>query len=135
MSVRKHTARRRISVWLSLVLFLAGTAVPAVSRMDCLMSGHSTVSVGFADDCCPGEGEEQGATVKAVCCEITTAEPGKQPFANQQHVLVPDQPAMAPVLGVQMPAVVLHRAGVHLSRRPPPPALAERLAVVGCFLI
>lgn len=135
MSARKHTAHRRISVWLLLALFLVGTAVPAVSRMECLMSGHSTVSVGFADECCPGDGDQQGATVRAVCCEVVTAEPGKQPFAPQPHVLVPEQSVVVPVIRVQVPVVVLHRAGVHSGRRPPPAALGERLAEVGSFLI
>lgn len=118
-----------------LLLFLLGSAVPAVSRMDCLVSGHSELSVGFADECCPDDGDAQGPVFKAVCCEVLTAEPGKQPFAPQPPILVPDQPALVPVLGVKVRAVALHRPGAHLSRRPPPLALAERLAEVGCFLI
>jgi len=118
-----------------LLLFLLGSAAPAVSRMDCLVSGHSEVTVGYAEECCPEEGDAQGPTIKAVCCEVLTAEPGKQPFAPQPPVLVPDQPALVQVLGVHVPAVVLHRPGVHIAHRPPPPALAERLAEVGSFLI
>jgi hypothetical protein len=118
-----------------LLLFLLGSAAPAVSRMDCLVSGHSEVTVGYADECCPEEGDAQGPIIKAVCCEVLTAEPGKQPFAPQPPVLVPDQPVLVQVLGVDVPAVVLHRPGVHIARRPPPPALAERLAEVGSFLI
>jgi|LakMenE18May11ns_1017448.scaffolds.fasta_scaffold9897963_2 hypothetical protein len=118
-----------------LVLFLLGSAAPAVSRMDCLMSGRSEVSLGHAKECCPEDGGSQGAAVKAVCCEVFTAEPGKQPFAPQPPVLIPVQQVAVMAFQVQLPPMELHRPGVHVDHRPPPPSLSERLAEVSCFLI
>lgn len=131
MSTECHPVRRATCAWFLLVLFLLGTATPAVSRMTCLQSGHSELSVGYAEECCPDKAPAQGATVKPVCCEVLTAKPEKHPFAAHGNVEVP-----APALDAFVPPVVPVE-GTARSVKPRlegvTAALHTRLASIGVF--
>lgn len=125
--------RRPASIWLLLVLFLVGTALPAVSRMTCLMSGHSELSFGQAQECCPDETPTTGSTVKPVCCEVLTAKPTSQPFRAQWPVLLPVVAIHAVVSVDLAPQSASRPLAVRMDRWPPP--LGDRLAAIGVLLI
>lgn len=116
-----------------LLLFLVGTALPAVSRMTCLMSGHSALTVGQAEGCCPEEAPAAGPAVRPVCCEVLTAKPTSQPFRAQWPVLVP-MVAVQAVVSVEVLAQGTYRApSVRMDRWPPP--WGDRSAAIGVLLI
>lgn len=50
------------------VLLLFATSGMALSRMTCLISGHSIVGLGMLEDCCPEPEPAEGATIAPVCC-------------------------------------------------------------------
>jgi hypothetical protein len=126
-----HPVRRAIASWSLLVLFLLGTATPAMSRMTCLKSGHSEVSVGYANDRCPLEAPRQGAAVRPVCCEVLTSKPEKHPFAVHAPVEVP----LADFEAWGVPRIhvaELHRAVFAGCEQRAGPTLT-RLAVIGAL--
>jgi hypothetical protein len=131
MSNARHPIRRPAASWLLLVLFMLGTATPAVSRMTCLQSGHSEVSVGYAEECCPEEAPTQGAAVKPVCCEVLTTEPTKHPFASHGAVVVPVQDMDGRVLPLGPVCLVEWTVKPRSVRTNGPPR--TRLAAMGAF--
>ncbi|MBK8613383.1 MAG: hypothetical protein IPN85_07790 [Flavobacteriales bacterium] len=133
MNAKSTPIRSTASVWMLLVLFLVGTALPAVSRMTCLMSGHSELSVGQAEECCPDEAPTTGSSVKPVCCEVLTAKPTSQPFRAQWPVLLPISAVHALVFVEVPPPCIFRTPSVRMHRWPPP--LGDRLAAIGVLLI
>ncbi|GEM_PF-3338125 len=117
------------------VLLLFVTSGFALSRMTCLSAGHSVVSVGLADDCCPDDAPSAIPVVKATCCAITQAVGYTDPFT--QHVelaldltaTVVDQEPVR--IALFQPTRVLPRG----EAIPPPLLLSVRLAANGSFLI
>jgi hypothetical protein len=127
-----RSIRSRSSIWALLVVFLMGTTMPGISRMECLMSGKSAVSVGLAQACCPEDETPSGTTVRAVCCEVLTAQQAKQPFTPQWPVAAPAMPAELRWHG---PVVVALREGSFPRNADrPPPSARDRLASL-CILV
>lgn len=127
--------RRPVAAFSMAALLLLGTSGVALSRMTCLMGGHSVLSLGMADDCCPGQEGTGGMALKAHCCAYTQAG-GDRPDALQS----------------QMPVLALHgqvseavaasllllsdtRPWKWLDSRPPPHDAPERLARLRVRLI
>lgn len=61
-------------------LMLFATSGMALSRMTCLVSGHSVVALGMMEDCCPEPENSDGATLAPICCEIVQAGSESLPF-------------------------------------------------------
>ncbi|MFN3876117.1 MAG: hypothetical protein ACK4L7_09435, partial [Flavobacteriales bacterium] len=57
---------------LAALLLLAGSGI-GFSRMTCLMSGRSVVSLGKAYDCCPESDAAQGEALSPACCSFSQA--------------------------------------------------------------
>ena len=131
--MRRFLLRHRWATIAVVGLMLFATSGATLSRMTCFSEGHSVLSFGGADDCCPEE--ESGAGLKAACCELSQAQAG--PIAFVPH----DVLALAPVLMAldAVPVVVaLERSFVPVSwldSRPPPLLAPERLASIASFLI
>jgi hypothetical protein len=53
-------------------LLLVSTSGITVSRMTCLLSGRSVLSLGRAADCCPPD-EHDGPALQAACCAVVQA--------------------------------------------------------------
>jgi len=125
---------RQALTWCVLALFLAGTGLPAVSRMTCLMSGRSEVSVGYGRSCCPEEAPAKVPVVKPACCEVITAKPVRTDMTVQALLLAPSLPVrelrFAPV--VKGPA---DHAPATRAARPPPGVGVEELALLGAYRI
>lgn len=94
---------------LAVLVLLLGTAMPAMLRMTCLAGGHSVVSMGQVEDCCP-KPDASTTSVSATCCELWEARPQRSEF-------VPALKAMVP-----MPVAVLHQQPVFVAPGPVPPA-------------
>ena len=123
------------SATLLAVLLLFVTSGFALSRMTCLSAGHSVVSVGLLDDCCPDEAPSTVPVIKETCCAVSQAVGYTDPFT--QHVelalnftaTIVDQ---SPVrIALFQPTVTLQ----HAESIPPPLLLSTRLAANCSFLI
>lgn len=126
--------QRKGLVWALAVLFLLGGAMPMLSRMRCLQSGRTVVSVGLAKDCCPDDARGTNATVKAVCCEVMVAKPSHQPFTpHQGHPLAPAL-AVEEAISAPPPAALRHPVPATCAKRPPP-GPKQRLATLRCILV
>lgn len=130
--------KRLLSRWLTgftAALLLFATSGASLTRMTCLTGGHSTLSIGLVDDCCPEEGENPGPTLKALCCDITETR------LDQPSLLVEKQLAMiptvgtAPLIAVPSPALFQGQRAEWLNSRPPPMDGCERLSLLRTRLI
>lgn len=122
---------------LAALLLLLGTAVPALVRMSCLSGGHTVLSIGQADDCCPEEEQApEGDRFQAVCCEFDRTGPNHSAFNVESGPSVVAAIAF-PVFAHINAASPLHvpPGGYGLNTRPPPLLTGLRLSQVGCFLI
>lgn len=124
---------RWIMAAMAMLLLLATSGI-SVSRMTCVMSGRSTVSLGQAKDCSPGN-EAKSKAFEATCCDFGQA-------GGDRINLVQAAPLASLALPVADAAPVAPpqpSAGHAVVRwpdsRPPPLQVLERLAHVRCFLI
>lgn len=110
------------------LLLLAGTALPMLSRMTCLMSGHSELRIGQPQDCCPpGDpcGEDE---LDATCCVFQQVMPLEErcvPAGMAPEIL-------SPMMDLGHPAPTHRPADVQVAARPcvkgPPLSAPERLS-------
>lgn len=116
-------------------LLLFATSGTTLSRMSCLMGGHSVLSYGTAADCCPDEHDGEGSTVTATCCDLTEAR------LDQAHMVVEEPLVMeAPAMIICGLAVPQERALTGdcphwLDGRPPPQSVPARLALLRTRLV
>ena len=124
--------------WINLLvvgLMLFATSGASLTRMTCLAGGHSVLSFGLADDCCPMDDHHADASLKATCCELSQAK------ANTIAFVPNDVLALTPVLMVldAVPVMIAFEPSFTrcswLDSRPPPLNGTERLAAIGSFLI
>ncbi|MFZ1691830.1 MAG: hypothetical protein WAT74_01425 [Flavobacteriales bacterium] len=131
--MRKLKKNRWMLASLAMLLLLATSGL-TVSRMSCLISGHSVLSLGLAEDCCPEEEHGDGATITATCCELLQAGAERLellPSTTFDLIALPVTDA-APTLA----AVALERHPLRwLDSRPPPLIGKDRLAQMRRFLI
>lgn len=112
------------------VLLLFATSGMAITRMTCLLGGHSVVSLGALEDCCPADEGSDVPTVKAECCALSSAQTTGDPFVGH------DDSSMAPLLAVlqNVPCETMAAVPMVLPKKPksgPPPLRAqERLSVL-----
>ncbi len=62
--------------WINLLvsgLLLFATSGMALTRMTCLISGHTVMSVGAVEDCCPDVPGDGRAGLRAECCALSEA--------------------------------------------------------------
>lgn len=116
------------------VLLLLATSGVGLSRMTCLSSGRTVISLGKADDCCPPE-EEQGMALAPACCSYTEAGGERAqalPCITSDDLLIA-LPAL-PVSGTAC-APLLRPAPSWQPTRPPPLGAPERLSRIRVLLI
>lgn len=133
--MRLFLQRHRWITVLTVALLLFATSGLSLSRMTCLMGGHSVLSIGQGDDCCPAEENGTGATVEATCCAFTEAalhEVQLLPtLANGIDLLLMALDAAPMVQAGPVPAVPVR----WLESRPPPIAVMERLRTLRILLV
>ena len=122
---------------LAALLLLLGTAAPALVRMSCLSGGHTVVSIGQAEDCCPkDQPHHDGAQLRARCCEMERTAPERDAFTTESgfsfatvFMRTPEAhlwPASHPMAAI---------SGYGFTSRSPPLLTTERLSRVCGFLI
>jgi hypothetical protein len=122
---------------LAAILLLVGTAAPALVRMDCLSSGHTVVSIGQAEDCCPPDQDHQkGPQIHAICCEFQRTVPERMAFhvETAPSAVAAFERASEPRTD-PAPCLLDATKSYGLMAHPPPLLTAERLSQVGSFLI
>lgn len=133
--MRRFLQYNRWATVLVVGLLLFATSGLSLTRMTCLMGGHSVLSMGLAVDCCPGGIEAHGAQLSATCCALSQA------VLDDVHLL--------PASDVDVDFVLIAGSSIWsvefamdpsrplhwLESRPPPMALMERLAVIRTRLV
>ena len=133
--MRRFLLHNRWAAVLVASLLLFATSGLSISRMTCLFSGHTVLSFGQLDDCCPDEQGGGQATFKATCCAFTQATSDRvvlihaNPLDIVPFFMVSD---VVPFLTMAVAATLPHR---WLDGRPPPLSAPDRLAVLGTYLI
>lgn len=134
MTVMRPLRAHPLSVLAMLVLLL-GTAAPALARMTCVMDGHTVMSVGQPEDCCPDEQPDQAA-LKATCCEVLQAQPLRSAFIPVVSAMVPVPVAILPRVTVCLPQLIASITPEEIdSSAPPPLERSQRMAATGVFRI
>lgn len=110
------------------LLLLAATAMPMLSRMTCLMSGHSELRIGQPQDCCPPGDACGDEEVGATCCVFQQVMPLEERCVPAGHS--PEPTVHTVPLGYLQPAV-RHSGGplpVSPCVKGPPLSAPERLS-------
>jgi hypothetical protein len=108
-------------------VFVLATSGTAVSRMTCLMGGHSVLSLGMIADCCPEGPANDGAVVKAICCDLSSVGGVEADYLAHPSLSIP-LVGMACQMGsltVHVPTAIVLPAW--LDTRPPPRTVTDRL--------
>lgn len=133
--MRRFLQHNRWVTVLVTCLLLFATSGFSLSRMTCLMDGHTVLSFGQAGDCCPEDEASDLPTVKADCCALTQAK------LDRVSVITSSSLDLDPFF-LTLDGVAVHVAQVPpaiplrwLDSRPPPMRTPERLAAFGAFLI
>jgi hypothetical protein len=118
------------------LLLIVATAVPALVRMTCLSGGHTELSFGQGEDCCPEQDQQDAATLSPNCCEFDGAIPPRSEF-NVAYTLTLEVPVLSVLLSVGDRVVYpIPLASKRIpSPHPPPLGVLERLSQVRSFLI
>lgn len=120
-------------VLVAMVVFMA--CAPALSRMTCLMSGRSVVTVGPAMDCCPAEPASDVPVIKGVCCAFSAIEPMDTDYVPATALTVSIPATAGLLVGTSTMQQVPVRSARSYPCRPPPGSLAERLACLQVYRI
>ncbi len=86
--MRRILHRHRWATLAVTVLLLFATSGMALSRMTCLMGGHTVWAFGMLDDCCPEAEATDGAAITAECCVYGQAGGNVLPFVPAQELAV-----------------------------------------------
>ena len=125
--MRRFLHRNKWATTLVAALFVLATSGMSVSRMTCLHSGHSVLSVGSVADCCPDRDKGDQATVSATCCAFSIAKSDVQDYLPNMFSIalpVPVLPDHALLVG---PVALAVAPAAWLSSRPPPLSGQDRL--------
>lgn len=133
--MNQYIRQNKWSAALLAVLLLFVTSGFALSRMTCLSAGHSVVSVGLAEDCCPEDATSAVPVLKAQCCAITQAVGSTDPFTPHVELALDLAAMQVEHAPLHVEYFVSVRAVPRAESRPPPKLLSVRLAANGSFLI
>lgn len=132
--------RARIAKWgpvVAAILLLATTAMPALVRMRCVNSGHTTTSIGQVAGCCSEHGHEgEGPVVHATCCEVDRTAPDHAAFTLRASFPIPAALAVEDTHElVTRLSLCSAGASYRLTSRPPPRSTPQRLSLSGSYLL
>lgn len=125
--MRHFLHRNKWATTLVAALFLLATSGMSVSRMTCLHSGHSVLSVGVAADCCPDRDKGDHATVSATCCAFSIAKSDVQDYLPNTFSIAPAVPMLPEHALLIGPVPLAVTPTAWLSSRPPPLSGQDRL--------
>jgi hypothetical protein len=134
--MRRLLLRHRWVTVFTAALLLVATSGVTLSRMTCLMGGHSVLGIGDISDCCPDDAVPDHEAIQAECCAYNAAVGERVLTVGQSglelHAVLSLIEA-APVLMLSMERSTVRSTLV--ERRPPPLDMPERLARSGAYLI
>jgi hypothetical protein len=134
--MRSFLLRNRWATISMVVLMLFGTSGLALSRMTCLMAGHSVLRLGTMEDCCPTREVPDEPTVSPVCCVMGVAKADAAPFLSGASAGLP---MVAAVVAVHPPLLTIdavHRPVEGGTDRAPPLLLpADRLTMLSVLRV
>ena len=133
--MRRFLHRNRWFTLSVVALLMFATSGMMLSRMTCLIGGHSTLSIGLIEDCCPDRELSDFATVAAQCCDVGQTDQLDINFVGHGSLdliaILLDVEA-APSTLITSPEPV---TPAWLESRPPPEEAGDRLATLGSLLI
>lgn len=132
------TALIRKQRWLAIAvstLVLGLTTAPAIARMDCLSSGHSTYTIGERFDCCADEHPVDTPVLRSACCELSVTDPKKADYVVQAPAGFFAADLLPMVTIERLCDVPSGPARDALAAHSPPLPLDLRLSRIGCFLL
>jgi hypothetical protein len=89
--MRRYLNRHRWPGLIAALVLLLGSGVFSLSRMNCLMSGRTTVTYGLLEECCLDVTDPSQTTVSPVCCLISeVGSDGLEQRQERDLRLVPD---------------------------------------------
>lgn len=133
--MRRYLNRHRWPGILAALLLLLASGVFSLSRMNCLMSGRTTVAYGLLEECCPEVADPSQASVSPVCCLFSeVGSDGLEQRQERDLRLVPAFIVMGH-LPVWSSAVVARPTHVSFATGPPPEEGGERQARLRRLLI
>ena len=134
--MRRFLHRHKWFTVFAVALLLVATSVSGMSRMTCLEAGHSVLSFGKGEDCCPPvENDHELPTVSPNCCAFSEVmsdgadQRVERPLALDVALVALDN---ALLLQVTLPLLVVRCAQ---DTRPPPDDAVARLALLRRLLI
>lgn len=126
--MRRSHHRNPLAIVAMVALLLLGTSGLTISRMTCLLGGHTVVSLGLMEDCCPEEEEHAAPVVKALCCDFGTASSTIEDLLPNPHQ---ESPSVCEGMHPMRLAFAFTDGAepiAWLATRPPPRSVAERLS-------
>ena len=128
--MRQFLRYNRWATVLVACFFMLATSGVSMSRMTCLIGGHSVISLGTMDDCCPEQRGNDGPVLKAQCCLHAVVKGEQTNYITHQDVDL--APALIALYAA--PRLVLSEGlapmNFSLETRPPPLNAPDRLAVL-----
>jgi hypothetical protein len=133
--MRRYLNRHRWPGFLAALLLLLGSGVFSLSRMNCLMSGRTTVAYGLLEECCLDATDPSQASVSPVCCLFS--EVGSDGLEQRQERDLRLMPAFIVVghLPLWSSDVVARPTRLSFATGPPPDRGAQRQARLRRLLI
>lgn len=133
--MRRYLNRHRWPGILAALLLLLASGVFSLSRMNCLMSGRTTVAYGLLEECCLEVADPSQASVSPVCCLFS--EVGSDGLEQRQERDL--RLVLAFIVMGHLPvwssAVVARPTHVSFATGPPPEEGGERQARLRRLLI
>ena len=132
--MRKFLQQNRWFTFLVIGLLLFATSGTMVSRMTCLIGGHSELTIGLVEECCPHE-EHDGAVIGPQCCDVGQTDQLESSFiaGADLHLVVfllsLDALPFTTIISTEPTTIPW------LQSRPPPEDFGERAARLGSLLI
>jgi hypothetical protein len=124
--MRSVLQRNRWITMIMVAVFLLASSGTMLSRMTCLIGGHSELSIGLVDDCCPEEATD-GPSISATCCATSATRSDLQDYLPNADLIL--QPVIA-VVGQTWSIMGPVMQGSNIAwcdTRPPPISGFDRL--------
>ncbi len=133
--MRRFLHQHRWFTFMVAGLLVFATSGLMLSRMTCLIGGHSIYGIGLLEDCCPEDEHGHGATISPECCDTGAATPVQLELLA--HASIDLEAVLMDLERSPMMVIPLPREkSFHwLQSRPPPQILDDRQAVHSIFLI
>ena len=132
--MRRFLHKNRWATMMVVALLMFATSGISLSRMTCLIGGHSEWSIGLIDECCP-DADHDMATIEAECCEIGQTDRFQGIFVAHADLDIDALLLVLDAVPFSIISISDHVPAFVLEERVPPDETGDRLAVLGSFVI